>query len=58
MLQLVIIEQIEFWVNIQARIWEKNEPSQNFPVSRFYPIFLRFFANKIFQGLQVWIDIT
>ena len=26
----------------QARIQEKNEPPQNFPVSRFYPMFPRF----------------
>ena len=36
----------------QARIQEKNEP-QNFLVSRFYPMFTRFFTNKIFQGSQV-----
>ena len=47
-------------VRRQARIQEKNEPPQNSPVSRFYPIFPRFlttfpqiFTNKIFQGSQV-----
>ena len=29
----------------QARIQEKNEPPQNFPVSRFYPMFPRFFTT-------------
>ena len=27
---------------VQAWIQEKNEPPQNFPVSRFYPLFPRF----------------
>ena len=40
-------------IKYQAWIQEKNEPPQNFPVSRFYPMFPRFFTNKIFQGSQV-----
>ena len=28
---------------------EKNEPPQNFPILRFYPIFPRFFTKKIFK---------
>ena len=32
-------------VQQQARIQEKNEPPQNFPVSRFYPMFSRFFTT-------------
>ena len=37
----------------QARMQEKNEPRQNFLVSRFYQMFPRFFTNKIFQDFQV-----
>ena len=31
--------------SLQAQIQEKNEPPQNFPVSRFNPIFPRFFTT-------------
>ena len=37
----------------QARIQVKNEPPQNSPVSRFYPMFPRILTNKVFQGSQV-----
>ena len=45
------LKNLILFISIQAQIQEKNESPQNFPVSRFYPIFPRFFHNvsPIFQ---------
>ena len=50
---MIIVLDQKKGLDTGADTGKKNEPPQNFPVSRFYSIFPRFFTYKIVQGSQV-----